>query len=220
MKWSAQLVSILFHPLFSVFYGLSAMLLIKPHWFSVIYWQDAHLIMLYVFIYTIFIPVIGIFLLLKTGFIKSLEMTQKFERIAPLILCMIFYFWLFINLKNQNNIPKVFQTFLLASVISLALSFVLNNWIKISLHMVGAGALVMLLFFIRFSFSEDGLFYLRFHANQVSGFHLNSLIVSTLAISGIIGTARMIREAHYLEEIALGFFIGGFSTILAFSYSY
>ena len=107
MKWSAQLVSILFHPLFSVFYGLSAMLLIKPHWFSVIYWQDAHLIMLYVFIYTIFIPAIGIFLLLKTGFIKSLEMTQKFERIAPLILCMIFYFWLFINLKNQNNIPKV-----------------------------------------------------------------------------------------------------------------
>lgn len=129
---------------------------------------------------------------------------------------MIFYFWLFINLKNQNNIPKVFQTFLLASVISLALSFVLNNWIKISLHMVGAGALVMLLFFIRFSFSEDGLFYLRFHANQVSGFHLNSLIVSTLAISGIIGTARMIRKRIILKKSLLDFLLVDFPLFLHF----
>ncbi|HRI00750.1 MAG TPA: hypothetical protein PK006_06835 [Saprospiraceae bacterium] len=214
----ARFCSILFHPIAMLFYGLILLLLVKPFWFGVLNSKDAVMYLLLVFMYSVFIPVIGIALLKLVGLLKSFQMEEKTDRIIPMLITMIFYFWMFINLKNHAQIPKVYIAFILGSLIALSLSFVLNLWIKISLHMIGISALGTLIFILRFQYCDDGHCPLKWFDGSLSTLSLNSLIILSFLLWGIVGSSRLILEAHQTEEIVLGSFIGIFSIGLGFSY--
>ena len=79
---------------------------LKPHWFGIHHVKEAGLLILLVLIYTIIIPIIGILLLRFIGLIKTIHLEDKMDRIAPLIICIVFYLWLYINLK-QNRISQL-----------------------------------------------------------------------------------------------------------------
>lgn len=216
----AIVVSYLFHPLFMLFYTLFLLICLKPQLFGVLIWSEQMTLLLMILIYSAVIPGISIALMRMTGLIKSLNMENRFERIGPLIICAIFNLWLWINLKSQENIPKLFTAFVLASIICIFISFVINTGIKISLHAVGMASFCTMWILVRFYHSEDGIFYFRFVKESLSGFHLHGLIALSFILAGCIGTCRLYLKAHELHEIHLGFFVGIFSTILAFSYTF
>lgn len=194
------------------------MICLKPHWFGVHFFHESHLLIVLIFIYTCFIPLIGITLLKFIGFINTFEMREKQERIAPLLICMIFYLWLWVNLKNNNAAPKALIAFILTAIIALSLSFVINNWIKISLHAVSISAFLCLWLRIRISHSQDGVYFFRFAETQLSNFHIHHIIIISFILLGWVGTARLILHAHQQDEIYIGYLVGAISTIIAFSY--
>lgn len=220
MRILAQITSILFHPLLILFYSLFLLLCLKPHLIGALHWSEQTLLIILIFIYTCVVPAIGIALLKFTGLVKSYEMKDRIDRYAPLIICAIFYLWLWVNLKAQDNIPKLLIAFILASVIGIFFAFVINLKMRISLHAMAIAAFCSYWIIIRFWFSDDHIYQFRFLPSSVSAFEIHHLIGISLLLAGWIGTSRLILKAHDHTELYLGYFIGVISVILAFSYTY
>ncbi len=220
IKFLARLSSILYHPLLILFYSIFLLLCLKPHLIGAYHWSEQGLLIILIFIYTFVVPAIGISLLKFTGLVKSFDMSDKYERYGPLLICAVFYLWLWVNLRAQENIPKLLLAFILCSILCIFLAFIFNLFVKVSLHTMSIASFVCFWIIIRFYHSEDQILYFRFFKSAVSGFHLDHLIGLSLLLAGWIGTSRLLLKAHDPSEVYLGYFVGLISTILAFSYTF
>jgi len=128
LKTTAKLISILFHPLFIIGYVLVLLLSINPYLFVVQDDQAKFLLIFSVIMLTIFFPLFSVFMMKMLDLIQSFQMEEKSERIGPLIVTGTFYMWLFINIKDNSNIPGAFSFFVLGSTIALFLSLLLNSF--------------------------------------------------------------------------------------------
>ena len=220
MRLLSVLSAYIFHPLFSFIYTFFFLVCLKPHWFGINHFSDSGLLIILVLIYTCVIPLVAVALLKFVGLIKSFEMTDKYDRIIPLIICLIFYLWMYVNLKKDDNIPKVFIAFILGSIISIVLAFVINNWMKLSLHMLAFGSMLCFWLSLRLYFCQDGVYYFRLSNLNTSEFHLNHFIGILIFLSGWVGSSRILLGVHNLEEVYFGFIIGFISILLALSYTF
>jgi hypothetical protein len=176
--------------------------------------QAKFLLIFSVIMLTIFFPLFSVFMMKMLDLIKSFQMEDKTERIGPLIVTGTFYLWLFVNIKDNSNIPDAFSFFVLGSTIALFLSLMLNSFTKISLHTVGMGGLLAGTFFIRYFFSYDSFFiYLPFGTLNV---HTNLVLLLVIVIAGAVGTSRLLLKAHDTFDVYGGYIVGIFSQIVAF----
>ena len=84
MKLFANIISVLFHPLLMVTYGM--LLALSFTWLS-IYPLTLKLYLLgVVFLCTVFIPGILVLLMVKSGIAGDMELTDKRERLMPYLL--------------------------------------------------------------------------------------------------------------------------------------
>ncbi len=81
---------------------------------------------------------------------------------------------------------------MLAVFISVILASLINIRWKISLHMIGIGGLLGLL---------SALAYLY-------GLHINWILMTTILLAGIIGTARLYLNEHNPSQVYSGFMMG------------
>jgi len=127
-------------------------------------------------------------------------MSKRKERLIPLFLTTIFYYISYYIL-NKYSAPLFIQKYMISIFISILIASIINIKWKISLHMIGIGGIIGLMF---------ALFYLY----QIK----DDTILYTLIISaGIIGTARLYLNEHNSRQIYIGFFIGyitNFTTII------
>lgn len=218
MRILANISSYLFHPLLVLFYSLFLLLCLNPHLFGSMHWSEQSLLLILLFIYTCFVPAIGFALLRFTGFIQSFEMRERTDRFGPLIICAVFYLWMYVNLKSQGQIPKLMICFMLASIISIFMAFAINTKFKISLHSIAFGAFIAFWVLLRFNNSDASLLNFRFLKSGLSAFNVNHLIAVSCVVGGWIGTCRLYLNAHTADEIYIGYFVGIISSILAFTY--
>lgn len=216
----ALVSSSIFHPIFLLFYALFLLLCLKPHLFGVVVWTDQKILLLLIFIYTLFIPAIAIGLMRWTGLLRSFQMKDRFDRFIPLIICAVFNLWLWINLKSQEQIPKLMTAFVLSAVICIFLAFIINTKLKMSLHTAAWACFCTLWVFVRKDFSQDLVFLFRFEKDVVSAFHLHALMAISIMLAGWIGSCRLFLKAHTRDELFIGYIVGVISTILAFSYTF
>ena len=210
----AQIFSAIFHPLFMLTYMLILLLLINPYLFGVNHIRASSLLIILVFLSTVIIPAFGVLLMKGLGFIESLEMKDKQERIAPYIMTGIFYLWLLINLINNPDIPSAYSTFVLGATIALFLAFIINIFSKISMHTVGVGGLVgmVIITMLQYSYGSFAINLPLFGYVQVS---MTTLLMTVILISGIVGSSRMYLQAHQPDEIYGGFLVGLFAQFAA-----
>ncbi len=220
MRLVAQISSIVFHPMLVLFYAVFLLLCYNPHLFGSSHWTEQSLLLILLFIYTCFVPAIGFALLRFTGFMKSFQMSERTDRFGPLIICAVFYLWMYINLKSQDQIPALMICFLLTAIISIFLAFAINTKIKISLHSIAFGAFIAYWILLRWNHLDLSGIYFRFNKSGVSAFSIHHLIGLSCIAGGWIGTCRLYLKAHTHEEIYLGYFVGIISAILAFSYTF
>ena len=163
-------------------------------------------------------PMVGILVFKGIGVIPSWEMPDRKDRIAALITTLIFYIWYYINVKNNASIPDTLVFIALGSCIALGLAFFINNFSKISLHTVGAGAFLM------------GCILLVFHTNTsyckvslplLPDFNLSTIFVLFFAVlvAGTIGTARLILERHKWDDICGGYLVGIIAQLVAYNFT-
>jgi hypothetical protein len=192
IRFFANLVSVVFHPLLISCYVIAFLLYVHPFIFSGLSNQIKGFRLLTVANASFFLPIFSIFLCWRLGFVSSMRLRTSRDRIIPYVIVMIFYFWLWWVYKNQGENPRESVAFLLGSFLAVCGAWFCNIFFKISMHAVAAGGLAM--FFLLFSF----------HDPYASGLYLSASIL----IGGLICTARMLISDHQQADIYAGVLVG------------
>lgn len=213
-SWWALVLSGVFHPLLIPTYMFALLVLVNPFLFGANGFgeQRALLTLLMMVLYTAVIPMISVLLMVALNMVGSVMMEERTERIGPLLLVMVLYFWVYYNLSNSNDVPTIFSTFLLGVVIALALAFVINVLDKISLHTVGMGGLVGMLMITMGLFGANGIEV----GNYTIG--LGVLLIAGVIIAGLVGTARLALGAHDKVQIYSGYLVGFLAQLVALKF--
>jgi len=149
---------------------------------------------------TIFFPLFTTFLLRKLGFMDSYQMHTARERIVPMLATMIFYFWAWNTFRNLEGIQPSLRNFMFGNFIGIIALFLLNIFMKVSLHAAAAGAMIGLVFMVMLQSATD----------------LSPMLFLAIILGGVMGTSRMILKAHYPLEIWLGYITGVLTMVIAF----
>jgi len=187
----SRILSYLFHPLVIPTFIISALML-KPDLYTIILPLMYKLWFISVVcLFTLVLPVSGIFLLQKFKLISSLEMNSRKERTLPILLTSACYMALLFTIK-ATNVPPLFLYVLYSATFALLAGLLINLLYKISLHTLGWSALAATLTAVS----------LRI------GAPLLSLIIASMLISGIVGYARLQQNAHKPSQVYLGYVAG------------
>jgi hypothetical protein len=189
MKAIANILSIFFHPLLMVTYGV---LLALNYTYLAIY---PHTLKLYlaggVFLCTAFIPGLLILLMVKGGAARDVELTEKKERVVPYLIFitahMACIFYLF-KLQTPFWMLSMFAGVCLALFMALVINFI---W-KISVHTIGVG----------------GLLGAVMGAAQIQMINPCWLFIFLFLAGGLVSTARIILGRHTPMQTYAGFGLG------------
>lgn len=210
----ALMLSGIFHPLLVPTYMLLLLMAINPFLFGSNEFgsQRSMQTLVMMVLYTAVIPIISIILMRMLNMVNSIMMEDKMERIGPLLMVMIIYFWIYYNLKEEPSTPTIFSAFLLGVVISLAVAFVINVMDKISLHGIGMGGLVGMSMISAWFFRGDGI--------AIGSVSLSVTLVALLVVffAGLVGTARLALKAHDTFQVYAGYTVGFLSQFIALAF--
>jgi hypothetical protein len=215
LRGFAKAISILFHPLLILSYMTVLLLVVNPYWFGVHQISEKIPLLIAVFFSSFLIPIIAVAMMRFLGLVESFELRDKRERIGPYIVTAIFYLWLFINFRNDPNIPPPFAAFVLGSVIGLFLAFFINIFSKISAHTVGMGGLTGMLLILLNMGSFDPVF---IHLGALGSIitTLGTIFLAVVVCAGLVGAARLVLRAHDAIDVYGGYLVGLAAQFFAF----
>lgn len=208
----AYVLSGLFHPLLIATYMYVLLLLINPYLFGSngFVSHTAMLTLLMMVLYTFVIPLVSVLIMWALNMVSSVMMEERTERIGPMLLVMILYFWVCYNLVSNGDTPIIFSAFLTGVTIALSIAFVVNVADKISLHTLGMGGLVGMVMISLAIFGGGGI--------GIGGYTLSLglLLILVVLLAGLVGSARLALGAHTRVQIYAGYVVGFFSQFLAY----
>ncbi len=213
LKVFANLVSIIFHPLYILTYAYGLLLLVNPFQFANYTKTEQGIFFISMVMISAVIPIIGVLMMRFLGLINGLEMKNRRDRIGPFIIIGICYLWLTVNFINSNQISDFLTSFMLGATISLFVGFVINVFEKISLHTIGMGGLLAgyIILINKYSYGSISFVWSGTEYN----IHLMLIFVLLLLISGLVATARLILGAHIPREVYGGFLVGLVGQVIA-----
>lgn len=213
MRFTAHLISTLFHPLLMLTYMLLIMLCLNPYMFGYNHLSDADTLIMMVFLTSVLIPIIAILVMKGIGWVHSLEMSDRHERIGPYLVTSILYLSLYLHLVKAKSFPPPLLIATLGAVIALFAGFFLNNFRKISMHAIAVGALLVVIILLYTTYSTDQFILPFFDDIRVSTVYL--LYVGIL-VAGLVCSARLITHSHTPWEVYAGFVIGTLSMTMSY----
>ena len=187
----ARILSYLLHPLLMPFFAVVLVMNLNTYIAYSISPQVQRIIISLVFITTGALPVLTAIILLQKGMIRSLEMESIAERRIPFISTAVFYLICFYLLR-QLPVPRLLSLMVLGATITIFIAWLLSFRWKVSIHMIGIGGLIGMLF---------GL-------SQILNADLLTIITTSTIFSGLLGTSRLILGAHTPKQVYIGFLIG------------
>jgi len=202
------------HPLFILIYVLLLYLKVNPYLFPYGHEREMDVMVLKIFIYSVILPAIGILLMIFAGFAESVELKKRTERIGPLMMTGVFYIWLYLNIRTHSAIPIPYATFVLGSLIGMAIAFFINNFSKISLHATGLGGFFVGVVYL---FTQLGQEYLSVYVGG-SNYELHYILVLAvlMVLIGMVLSSRLYLRAHVNEEIFGGLIAGVLGQMVAY----
>jgi len=217
LRVSAKIISTVFHPLLILTYSLILLLLVNPYIFGVNSIAFQTRLILLIFMSTFLLPAFSVFMMRNLGLVDSMQLKTKQERIGPYIITGVFYLWMFVNFKSNPTIPEAYTIFVLGATIGLFVAFFINIFSKISTHTVGMGGLIGMVMITMLLFSYDSFTVESAYFGTIQ-MSMNVLLMIVIIIAGLVGTSRLILDAHTNKELYLGFFIGIFTQFIALFY--
>lgn len=193
LKAVAFLFSFVFHPVFIPIMAVAFLAFVQHGYYTGIPEKEKMMIIARVGVNTLFFPLITVLLLKGLGFIKSIFLKERKDRIIPYVATNIFYFWMFLVFLNQADVPRITTSFVLGIFIASSLGLILNSFFKISMHALGMGSFTGLLLLIIFTGYPAGIFL---------------SLMAILLLSGIVCTSRLILSDHSIFDTNAGFLLG------------
>ena len=215
LKILAQTISVIFHPLLMLTYMLIILLVVNPFLFGYRNLKDADMIFIVVFATTVFAPMMIVLVMYLMRWFKSFQMRDKQERIAPYLVCGVFYLSLYLMVSGGNTYPLAFQICTLGVVIAIFVAFFVNNFSLVSIHAVGAGGLVSMVILTHMNFAYSS-FDISLPGISTFVMHKDILLFISVIVAGMICSARLFLKAHKVSDVYGGFIIGFFSQLIAF----
>jgi hypothetical protein len=201
----AKIISWLFHPVFVPVMVIWFLVKMHPGLFAGFSvpqrWQ---IIIMAAVSFTLF-PLVTVLLLKGLKFIDSIYLRTQRERVIPFVACMTWYFWIayvWMNFGKTNggdDMPHEAVQFAMATFLSTVIGLMVNIKMKVSLHAISMGIVVM--FFSQMAFTQD----LNFAV------YLSIVLI----IAGLVCTARFIVSDHTPFEVYAGLITGIVSMLLA-----
>lgn len=216
LRVSAHIISFVMHPLFIVGYVLIFLMLANPYIFGFSGPKSQGLVIISIVTISVMFPLIAIVMMKALGLISSLEMPDKKERIGPLIITGLFYMWLYVNVRNNDNIPSALSFFILGSTIAVFMALTINSFTKISLHSIAAGGFLTGMFFIVLNWSYGYVDIPLPFLSMEWRWSDRMVMIIVFLLSGAIGTARLYLKAHKPDEIYGGYIVGILAQMIAY----
>jgi len=192
----AKIISIVFHPLLMPVYGL-AIIFSAPTLFGYLPFNVKRLLILIMLVNNVLLPLSLLPFFIHRNIISSWTIIERKERNIPLIISTLLYctssFIIF-----RFPIPVFLKSFIFgASILSLIVT-VINFWWKISLHSVGAGALISLVLILSLKMLTPLEWYL----------------IPVVIITGLVLSSRLKLNLHTPAQVWIGLFTGFFGLSL------
>lgn len=192
----AKIFSVVFHPLLMLVYGM-AIIFSAPTLFGYLPVQIKKLMFLIVLVNNVFLPVSLLPFFMHRGIISSWTVNERKERTIPLILTTLLYgVTSYIIFRYQIPLflkSYIFSAFFLSLIVTL-----INLWWKVSLHSVGAGALLGIVLILS----------LRTHTSLVE------YLILVIITGGLVLSSRLKLNYHNPQQVWLGYFTGFLGLIL------
>lgn len=189
----AHVVSYLFHPILLPTYCILLLMWANPFYIASIKSAQGYQLFVSVFFNTCLLPVFIMRMFKNLGFIKDFNLDDRKERALPYLLMISFLFWAWFVLKFYMGFPAIVHETLWGCFLSVMAAYFVNIfYFKISMHTLGMG----------------GLFVVALRASFIATSNIQLALIAVILIGGLVGTARLILNAHKPVEIYYGYFLG------------
>ncbi len=199
LKWPANFFSYIFHPAFVPIYVIAFFVYVHPAYFSGFSAKGKLQTVLISAVNLVFFPLLSILLLKALGFIDSIFLHTRKDRIVPYMASGIFFFWAYTVFKKQEMYPPIMATFILGVFLAASAALIANIYFKISMHAIGMGGWL-------------GIFLVIAKENSML---MTWPIALVLLIAGVVCTARLLVSNHTQKDIYVGLAVGFVSQLLA-----
>lgn len=190
MKFIAQSVSYLFHPLLVPLYGLF-FIFNSASVFSLIPFSTQVYCYFVTFVAMLLMPLLGMIVFKKMGFISSYDLSVKQERVYPALVAIFSAFVGFYLIGKLPYTNIVQQLYLVLIIVLSGFSIITLRW-KMSMHMTAAGAVCGFITIIGFRYWGE----------------VRESLMVILILSGILATCRLYLKKHNPAQIYAGFLFG------------
>jgi len=191
LRRTAHFFSWIFQPLLMPIYGALLFLNLPFYAFSLLPSAVKWYVISCNLLFTFFMPVFIILLMKRFNMISNLTLENREDRKYPILFTAVFYISNYYFLKKVN-LPAPYLFFLLAGMFSLISTLFITNYWKISMHMTGIGGLCGSLLLCSIAWPID----------------IRWMLAGVFLIAGIIGSSRLILNAHTPAQVGAGFFAG------------
>ncbi|RYZ56062.1 MAG: hypothetical protein EOP49_01390 [Sphingobacteriales bacterium] len=204
LKGVAIFISYIFHPVFFPLYLTWLLYYLYPAGFASLKGLQLNMLWIKVGLLAVFFPLLGVLLLKALGFIDSIQLRRNTDRIIPLMISMIFYFWAYWVFKNDKSFPAPLPlvSMFLGNFWGIIALFMINIFFKVSMHATAMGGMIGLVLVLM----------------MISPVNMAMPLFVVLFLAGLVCTARMILSAHKLSEVWLGIALGLLAQVAAYWY--
>ncbi len=199
LKWSANFISYIFHPSFVPIYIIAFLVYIHPSYFSGFSERGKLQTMLISTINLVAFPLFTVLLLRSVGFLDSIFLRTRKDRIIPYMASGIFFFWAYTVFKKQEIYPPIMSIFVLGIFLAVSGGLLANIYFKISMHAIGMGGLL-------------GIFYVVAKDNTML---MTWPFAIAFLVAGIVCTARLLLATHTQRDIYTGLALGFIAQVVA-----
>jgi hypothetical protein len=192
----ARIITVVFHPLLMPVYGM-AIIFSAPTLLGYLPFNIKKLLLLIMLVNNVLLPLSLMPFFHNRKIITSWSISDRKERNIPLIITTVLYCTTsYIILKFP--LPLFLKAFVFsAAFLSLIVTFV-NFWWKISLHSVGAGAIIGLVFVLSLKMLTP----------------LDWYLISAILAGGLILSSRLQLNLHNPQQVWIGLSAGFFGLTL------
>ena len=181
-------ISYLIHPMVISFVTFLYLI-----YYSNILIEDKNLIFILSFTFSTISPIATFYFLKKNNLISDLDASKKEERLLPMAFGALFFLVGFVTLKMLNA-QLLIQGIMFCGMINVILAWLITNYWKISIHAITLSSSITIFWIFGYQ---------------------NIFIVILILFILIIG--RLLAQAHDLNQIMAGIFLGIISTFSCYT---
>jgi membrane-associated phospholipid phosphatase len=187
----ARIISIVFHPLLTATYLFTLLSFTIPAMLSPLPEERQSTFILSIFFMTFLLPTLIFSVFKKLGYIESLSMKNRNERIIPFIFVTALYCMITFLFHHQSRLSlddNLFKLMILGDLI-IFMAAVITTFFKVSIHSMGIWGIIGIALPLNNVSENNMLFY---------------PILGLILLAGLVMTSRLQLQAHTPREVLVG----------------